>query len=118
MIDVDTQLTFIPNCKYDTQEGKIRVLSWNMVGTCGVRHEFQYTTIDIEFTNKNFHRNLSIKDDFGVCMAALNFSGAFFASRAEERTEDEYEDDCLEENDDNVEMNEIVKRRKNSNILF
>ena len=48
-------------------------------------------------------------------MAAVNYSGAIFASRAEERTEDEYEDDCL---DQDVEMDEMAKRRKNSNILF
>ena len=105
VIDVDTQLSFVPNCRFDTQEGKIKVLNWNMIGTVGVRHEFQYTTIDIEFTNKNFHRNLSIKDDFGVCMSAMNYSGAFLASRAEEKTEDEYEEDEMDMDPDNAEQN-------------
>ena len=56
-------------------------------------------------------------------MAALNYSGAIFASRAEEKTEDEYEDDGVDEDeneDDKVKKaaKEAAKRRKNSNILF
>ena len=87
-----------------------------MVGTCIVRNELHYSTVDIEFTNKNFHKNLSIRDDFGVSMAAMNYSGVIMASEAEEKNDNEYEDDVLD--DDNLEVDEMAKRRKNSNIIF
>ena len=40
-----------------------------MVGVICLREEFQFTSIDVDFTNKNFHRNLVINDDYGVTMA-------------------------------------------------
>ena len=49
-------------------------------------------------------------------MAALNYSGVILASRAEEKNQDEYEDDCIEEDQEDVD--EMAKRRKNSNIMF
>ena len=55
-------------------------MNWNMVGTCSVRNELHYSTVDVEFTNRNFHKNLSIRDDFGVSMAAMNYSGVLLAS--------------------------------------
>ena len=42
---------------------------------------------------------MSIKDDFGVCMAAFNYSGAIMASRTEEKDDEEYEDDCIDDDD-------------------
>ncbi len=60
--------------------------------------------------NKQFHRNIVMNDDFGVCMAALNYSGMIIASKAQEQEEDEYEDD--------LEVDEQAKRKKNSNIMF
>ena len=55
-----------------------------MVGTVWLREEFQFTSIDVEFFNKNFHRNLVINDDYGVTMAAMNYSGMVIASKGEE----------------------------------
>ena len=88
-----------------------------MIGFVGVRHEFQYTVIDIDFTNKNFHRNLSINDDFGIKMAALNYTGILMASMAEEKNFDEYEEDELESDGEDA-ANTLAKRRKCSNIQF
>ena len=85
-----------------------------MVGTCSLRNELHYSTVDIEFTNRNFHKNLSINDDFGVCMAAMNYSGVIMASQVDENNEEEYEND-LEDDD---EVDEMAKRRKSSNIIF
>ena len=117
VIDVDTQAIFGSNNKFADMEGNKKVLSWNMVGTCIVRHELHYSTVDVEFTNKNFHKNLSIRDDFGVSMAAMNYSGVIMASAAEEKNDNEYEDDVLD--DDNLEEVDVMaKRRKNSNIMF
>ena len=68
--------------------------------------------------NKNFHRNLAINDDFGICMAALNYTGVLMASVAEEKNIDEYEDDEIDSQADDLGMNALAKRRKHSNIQF
>jgi len=79
-IGLDTQTTFQSNCVFDFMAGKHRILSWNTIGVVGIRPEFQYTVIDVDFANKNFHRNLALNDVFGVCMAALNYNGVLMAS--------------------------------------
>ena len=112
-VGLDTQGTFISNCVYDFQAGKHRILNWNTVGVVAIRSEFQYTVVDVEFMNKNFHRNLSLNDDFHVTMAALNYNGVLMASQAEEKNEDAYEEDLPEEDEM---VDEMFKRRKNSNV--
>lgn len=62
--------------------GKNRILAWNMVGIVSLRHEFQFTQIDVEFMNKQFHRNLGITDDYGSTMAVLNYGGLLIANPA------------------------------------
>jgi hypothetical protein len=42
--------------------------------------------------NKDFHRNLSITDDFNCSMAVLNYSGLALASQGD-YDEDKYDDD-------------------------
>ena len=111
----ETQMAFISNCVYDFLAGKHRILAWNTVGVVGVRNEFQYTVIDIEFMNRNFHRNLNINDDFNVTMASLNYNGVLLASQAEEKNEDVYEDDLADEDEM---ADELLRRKKNSNIQF
>jgi hypothetical protein len=81
-----------------------------MVGTVALRHEFRETSIDVNFTNKMFHRNLVQVDDFGICMAAMNYSGLLVASKAVARDLDDYEDDCVDDGDD------AGERKKNSNL--
>ena len=76
------------NCVYDFVAGKHRILSWNTIGVVGLRAEFQYTVVDIDFANKNFHRNLVLPDVYGVNMAALNYNGVLLASQAEAKDED------------------------------
>ena len=118
VIDVDTQITFITNCKfYKNDAPRVQILNWNMVGTCSVRNELHYSTVDVEFTNRNFHKNLSIRDDFGVSMASMNYSGVILASQTEEKNDDEYENDVVDDHD-NEEVDELARRRKNSNIMF
>ena len=111
----DTQMAFLSNCVFDFQAGKHRILSWNTIGVVGVRSEFQYTVIDVDFANKNFHRNLVLNDTFGVTMAAMNYNGVLLASQAEEKNEDQYEDDIA---DDEMNEDENYKRRKSSNIQY
>ena len=83
----------------------------------GIRHEFQYTVIDIDFTNKNLHRNQQMNDDFGIKMAVLNHTGILLASVAEEKNIDEYEEDEPESDDNDPNgATALARRRKNSNI--
>jgi len=56
----------IPNCHYDFESGKHRILAWSMVGIVSIRTEYQEVSIDVEFMNRNFHRNLRLQDDFGI----------------------------------------------------
>jgi hypothetical protein len=84
-----------------------------MVGIVNLRKEFQFTSIDIDFQNKQFHRNLVIADDFGISMSVLNYSGVLLASKAEEKDADDYEDDEL---DDDMVAGDLERRKKNSNI--
>lgn len=93
IITMYPQETFISNCVYEFEVGKNRILQWNMVGSIAIRHEFQFTQIDVDFANKNFHRNLGITDEFGATLAQLNYSGMLLANSVLEQDEDSYEDD-------------------------
>ncbi len=100
IIDMYPQQSFVPNCQFDNPVGKLKVLAWNMVGTIWLRNEVQYTSVDVEFNNKNFHRNIMINDDYGAEFAALNYSGMILASKAIQGDLDEYEDDEAEDDED------------------
>jgi hypothetical protein len=52
-----------------------------MVGIVSLRKEFTFTAIDVEFMNKNFHRNLTINDDFGIEMVVMNYTGLMMANK-------------------------------------
>lgn len=84
-----------------------------MVGTIVLREEFQFTSVDVDFTNKQFHRNLVFNDDFGACMAALNYSGLMLASKAEESNLDDYEDDEADDDIDGMDIDGLEKALKN-----
>jgi hypothetical protein len=58
-----------------------------------LRKQQQFTSVDVEFTDKNFHRNLSINDDFRCSMAVLNYSGLLLAGKRVFQDIDQYEDD-------------------------
>jgi hypothetical protein len=107
----------VPNCHF-TEEvgGKYRILAWNMVGTVSLRKEFAFTSIDVDFMNKQFHRNLVLADDFGIEMACLNYSGLLLASKATITEIDEYEEDDID--DELAGVDEDKRRKKSSNIQF
>ena len=112
-------MTFLSNCVYHFEAGKHKVLSWNTVGFVGVRDELTYAVVDVDFTNKNFHRNLTINNTYSYTMAALNYNGVLLASQAEEKNEDAYEDDDDEVGEDgDMAVEEAKRRKKNSNIFF
>jgi len=70
-----------PNCEYDELVGNMhRVLAWNMLASVAVRQQFDYSVIDVDFSNKSFHRNIVINDDHDYQMAAVSYSGVILAS--------------------------------------
>jgi len=76
-----------------------------------------YTSIDVDFTDKQTHKNIVINDDYGATLAAISNSGLLIASRgtdegAELEDLDEFIDEDMEMED------EDKKRRRYSHILF
>ena len=92
-----------------------------MVGTVCIREELTYTAIDIDFTDKNTHRNLVINDDYGAIMAAISHSGMLLASKGAEGGEAEEEfDDFISPEDDEMDggENEEKKRKRHAHLHF
>jgi hypothetical protein len=73
--------------------GDVTFLHWSLMGTIALRQTQQFTSIDVEFSDKNFHRNLCINDDFGSSMAMMNYNGLVLANKAEVQDLDAYEED-------------------------
>ena len=72
--------------------GKSRFLCWNLVGSISMREESSFRCIDIEFSNKGFHKNISMNDIYGIYKGILGYGGAFLGSRAAEVNLDEYDE--------------------------
>jgi len=70
-----------------------RFLCWNNVGSIALMTQRGSSGIFIDFTNKTFHRNLSLPDYHGFSMGAMSYSGAILASRAEELDINKYQED-------------------------
>jgi len=124
IIDVYPQDPFMSNCHPDfAVGGKYKVLSWNMVGTVVLREELAYTSIDVDFTNKQHHRNIVINDDFGIIMCSIGYSGMLLASKGAEGAEGEEDmDDFIRPDDEDIDMDDpdkdAKKRKKNAHIQF
>jgi hypothetical protein len=118
IIDVYPQESFMSNCQPDfTVGGKYKVMAWNMVGTACLREELSYTSVDVDFTDKNTHRNLVINDDYGTVMVSLGHAGMLMASKGTlEGIEEEELDEFIDE-DINME-DESKKRKRHAHILF
>ena len=114
IIDVYPQDNFIPNCQPDfSVGGKYKVLSWNMVGTVVLREELAYTSIDVDFTNKQLNRNIVINDDFGIIMASIGHSGMILASKGAENQEIEEEmEDFIRPDDEDIDMDDPDRDEK------
>jgi hypothetical protein len=80
------QEAFMPNSRYSSRDvvGDVTFLHWSHIGIISMRKTQTFTSIDVEFSDKNFHRNICVNDDFGSSMATLNYSGMVLASKAEE----------------------------------
>jgi hypothetical protein len=124
IIDVYPQSNFMSNCQPDcTVGGKYKVLAWNMVGCVVLRDELAYTSVDVDFKNKQLHRNIVINDDFGVIMASVGYSGMILASKGAENEDGEEEmDDFIRPDDEDIDMDdperEEKKRKKHAHIQF
>jgi ferredoxin-like protein FixX len=101
------------NCQPEfTVGGKYKVLAWNMVGTVVLREELAYTSIDVDFTNKQHHRNVVINDDFGIVMASIGYSGMLLASKGEGADGEEDMDDFIRPDDEDIDMDDPDKDEK------
>lgn len=111
-IQIDPQAPFMTNCKLMelNTSADISILSWNIVGTVAKRVQNQYTSIDVDFTDRQFHRNLCLNDDFGASMCCMNYSGLLLGSKAEIQDQDQYEED------QEIKENEVDK--KASHLYF
>lgn len=89
------QEAFMPNSRYASKDivGDVVYLHWSHIGIISLRKAQNFTSIDVEFSDKNFHRSICINDDFESSMASLNYTGMVLASKAEEIDLDQYEDD-------------------------
>jgi hypothetical protein len=99
--------------------GKYKVLAWNMVGTVCIRQELNYIALDVDFTDKQAHRNIIINDDYGAIMVALGHAGMLIASKG---ADDEEMDDFIRPDDEDIDMenaeDEEKKRKKHAHLLF
>ena len=75
-----------------------------MVGTVVLREELAYTSVDVEFTNKQLHRNLVINDDFGAIMSSISNSGMILASKGAEQDGGEDMEDFIRPDDEDIDM--------------
>jgi chromosome transmission fidelity protein 4 len=64
---------------------KRRFLTWNLTGSIVTRNEESFNAIDIEFSDQS-KRGQKFTDHYGFQIAALNETGAVFASKAEDKT--------------------------------
>lgn len=89
-----------------------------MVGTICLREEAQFTSVDVDFTNKQMHRNLMFNNDYGAQMAALNYSGLLLASKAVDVDLDNYEEDDMDDDDMNVADKETKNLKKYAHLYY
>ena len=92
------------NCNYldDLQVGENSVLAWNLMGTIQLRKTQTFCSIEVHFSDTNFHRNITMNDDFKVSMASMNYSGMVLASCPSEDFQDAYQEDQGEDEHLNV----------------
>lgn len=70
-----------------------RFLSWNFVGTIILRKDNEFSFLDIDFSDKKFHKNIRTRDVYNISMGTMNHMGAILASKAESINENEYENE-------------------------
>lgn len=70
-----------------------RFLCWNLIGNIVIRKDHDFNFLDIDFSDKNFHKNIRSRDIYDLQMGDMNYSGAILASKGVQLNENEYEDE-------------------------
>lgn len=70
-----------------------RFLCWNLIGNIIIRKDHDFNFLDIDFSDKNFHKNIRSRDIYNIEMGDMNYSGAILASKGLQENENEYEDE-------------------------
>lgn len=70
-----------------------RFLCWNLIGNIIIRKDHDFNFLDIDFSDKNFRKNIRSRDLYNIEMGDMNYSGAILASRGIQENENEYEDE-------------------------
>lgn len=70
------------------------------MGSIALRKDNEFTFVDIEFADKDFHRTIILKDDLNISMGTMNYSGALLASKSlgfvnEDEYEENYDNEVL-----------------------
>ena len=93
LIGAKPQAPMMPGTALDPEDPSYKMLCWNHVGSVALRDEMEMKCIEVDFADKNFHKNLITDDDINAEIATINTIGALIASRGEEVDLDQYEDD-------------------------
>lgn len=95
--DADNWIDAAPQTNFHSSETSFfknrRFLCWNLVGSIIMRRDNEYNFMDIDFSDKNFHKNIRTRDVYNLEMGEMNYSGAIMASRFVPLNENEYEDE-------------------------
>ena len=83
--------------------GQSRILYWNKTGRIIAKDSYvsqqdeivQISTLEIDFADRSFHRNLFFNNEVGYIMAAMSPQGAIFASKGAEDQEDSEDEDFV-----------------------
>jgi len=95
--NADMWIDAVPQTNFHSSETSFfksrRFLCWNLIGSIVVRKDAEYNFLDIDFSDKNFHKNIRTRDMYNLEMGEMNYCGAIMASRAIEVNDNEYEDE-------------------------
>ena len=59
-VQIEPQDAFMSNSRFNEQTeigSEITIMHWSQIGTIQLRKAEHFTSIDVEFSDKNFHRN-------------------------------------------------------------
>ena len=80
---IDFNLQHIVHSSSTNLKQTRKFLCWNLVGSISLRDDTEISFIDIEFVNRAFHKNLSIRNIYNLSIGAMNEKGAIMAGRAD-----------------------------------
>jgi hypothetical protein len=63
LIGSKPQPPMMPNNILEPNDPSYRILCWNSIGSIALREEMNMNCVEIDFADKNFHKNLITDDD-------------------------------------------------------